>query len=122
MPVWIDPDEVRRYTLKEDAELAEAPVFLLGVPTAKDQDSITSEVVASANDGADKVELGMGILNLALRVSLRGWENWEKPDGTLVEFDAKDVERSLTMLSPGSRSELGRVAIEMMSLGKRERD
>ena len=120
MPVWIDPDEVRRYSLKEDADLADAPVFLIGIPTARDQDAITAEFIASREQ--DATARGIAISSVALRGALRGWECWKKPDGTLVEFPKGDIDRALTMIPATVRAELGGIALEMLRLTSGQRD
>lgn len=139
MPIFIDPDEVHRYVCESDRKLPESeqPVFLLRVPTVREQtaiqDALFRAIGKTGTQGGDSVSVSgeaagafSGVSTLALVTCWRGVENWKKKDGSLIDFDANDAgepsEWMLATLTYTTRIELMNHCMEVMGLTDKDLD
>lgn len=94
---------VFRYILKEEREAAAKgerhTVFLLKALTAREMEEVEGSLRFDFEVDAKKKEIGKSSasqnvrpgeqVNAFLRIALRGWENFDGPDGKPVTFEAE---------------------------------
>lgn len=88
--IAIDPEKKYKYVPKceRDLDPKDQTVFFLNMPTARSaanlQDNITESTLAS-DQAIMRVKSGSSVLS-ALKVGLRGWENFKDSQGHDVEW------------------------------------
>lgn len=117
MAIAIDPHRSIRYVLREDRALPleSQTVFLLKVLSARELAQIEDAMSVVTPGGDVCVRTGSQTLR-TLELGLTGWENFKRPDGAMLAFDAATKSVNWDYLRPEWRRELSHAILEQTRL------
>ena len=106
----IDPNKPINYIPKEDRNKPkeEQTIFHVKFLTAGNNASLRDETYDVVGTGKQRKEmLKTGTTELkALRIGLKGWDNFIGDDEEPVQFDAEQIDKMLDMIPPVVRTEI----------------